>query len=336
MFRRGKPEASASSSSSTSDEQAQFEELLQRLASDDTTVRDRQRAAHALSVALAKDGHELEACLSVCRARDATRALVSLGGVGGGEDALCLSLSLACLTNLGKHEVALVNRSDVGALVARSINVSRSTGDASLRGYALAAGFSLSVANLIATEMAPLVATLSNADSFASDANEVRYATGILSNLAALPAASIATTDPASVKAVAHAQHAAKKAASKLTKVADKLQKVEQKYHHQAEQQQQQQQAQQAQQAQQQQQQLQQLQQLWRAPAPPAGALQQLLSQRGGSGGASSGADLQGLQRLLAAAAGPSAGAGAVAAPSRAGYDDWSTAGYDESGSLHG
>ena len=96
------------------------------------------------------------------------------------------------------------------------------------------------------------------------------------------------------------------------------------------------QQAQQAQQQQQQPQQLQQLQQLWRAPAPPAGALQQLLSQRGGSSGASSGADLQGLQRLLAAVAGPSAGAGAVAAPSRAGYDDWSTAGYDESGSLHG
>ena len=89
-----------------------------------------------------------------------------------------------------------------------------------------------------------------------------------------------------------------------------------------------------AQQAQQQQAQPQ-PQQLWRAPAPPAGSLQQLLSQRAGSGGASSGADLRGLQRLLAAATVPNAGAGAVAAPSR-GYDDWNTAGYDDNGSLHG
>lgn len=84
-----------------------------------------------------------------------------------------------------------------------------------------------------------------------------------------------------------------------------------------------------AQQAQQQQPQLQQP-QLWRAPAPTAGALLQQMSQRAGSGGVSSGTGLQGLQRLLAAAAVPTDGAGAAAAPAPSrGYDDWSTAGYD-------
>ena len=45
-------------------------------------------------------------------------------------------------SNLGKHDLLLVNSAAVGALIARALTLSQESHNASLRGYALAAGYS--------------------------------------------------------------------------------------------------------------------------------------------------------------------------------------------------
>ena len=170
MLRRRKQTAAAAAAEAEPAGQSQqhsdtFAELLATLEGGRSTFRERQKAAHALSTALAEEGKRsaaLEAGLKYYEARSPCDALVSLADEGGTADGLTMSLVLAALTNLGKQNLLLVNNREVGALVARCLMIAgRKTADddaadstAALRGFALAAGFNLSRSNLVAAQVA--------------------------------------------------------------------------------------------------------------------------------------------------------------------------------------
>lgn len=91
------PEPSEENSGKASEDT--FAALLDRLDASNP-LRDRQKAAHAFSAALAQeDSRELiEAGIKLFRKRDPAVALTTLGDAKGGTDSLSLSLVLACLT----------------------------------------------------------------------------------------------------------------------------------------------------------------------------------------------------------------------------------------------